>query len=97
MKNYDETQEFMRKTLIGNLLSMSKSLDYQVPDRIKCDVKVKIRKSRLKDINLMTFLGGFSANFIIPDHLGIGKSVSRGFGAVRKLFSNGQGGTECNL
>src|SRR4030067_1999933 len=28
MKNYDETQEFMRKTLIGNLLSMSKSLDY---------------------------------------------------------------------
>jgi hypothetical protein len=27
------------------LLSMSKSLDYQVPDRIKCDVKVKIRKS----------------------------------------------------
>ncbi|MFH0904733.1 MAG: CRISPR-associated endonuclease Cas6 [Methanobacteriota archaeon] len=70
MKNYDETQEFMRKTLTGNLLSMSKSLNYQVPDRIKCDVKVKIRKSRLKDINVMTFIGGFSANFIIPDHLG---------------------------
>lgn len=96
MKNYDETQEFMRKTLIGNLLSMSKSLDYQVPDTIKCDVKVKIRKSRLKDINVMTFIGGFSANFIIPDHLGIGKSISRGFGAVKQLSSNGQGDTGCN-
>ena len=60
MKNYDETQEFMRKTLIGNLLSMSKSLDYQVPDTIKCDVRVKIRKSRLKDVSMMAFIGGFS-------------------------------------
>ncbi|OGH08135.1 MAG: hypothetical protein A2W22_00045 [Candidatus Levybacteria bacterium RBG_16_35_11] len=92
MKNYDETQEFLRKTLIGNLLSMSKSLDYQVPDRIKCDVKVKIRKSRLKDVNVMTFIGGFSANFIIPDNLGIGKSVSRGFGAVRQHTLNDNGG-----
>jgi hypothetical protein len=91
MKNYDETHEFLRKTLIGNLLSMSKSLDYQVPDRIKCDVKVKIRKSRLKAINVMTFIGVFSANFIIPDHLGIGKSVSRGFGAVRQLTLNENG------
>lgn len=83
MKNYDETQEFMRKTLIGNLLSMSKSLDYQVPDTIKCDVRVKIRKVRLKDVNVMAFIGGFTVNFIIPDYLGIGKSVSRGFGAVK--------------
>lgn len=96
MKNYDETQELMRKTLIGNLLSMSKSLNYQVPDKIKCDVKVKIRKMRLKDVNVMAFIGGFSVNFIIPDHLGIGKSVSRGFGAVRRLSSNGQGGTGCS-
>jgi len=75
---------------------MSKSLDYQVPDTIKCDVRVKIRKMRLKDVNLMAFIGGFNVNFIIPDYLGIGKSVSRGFGAVKQLSSNGQGGTGCN-
>ena len=80
----EERQEFLRKTLIGNLLSMSKSLDYQVPGRIKCDVRVKIRKSRLKDVSMMVFIGSFCANFLIPDYLGIGKSVSRGFGAVRK-------------
>ncbi len=84
MKGREERQEFLRKTLIGNILSMSKSFDYQVPDEIKCDVQVNIRKSRLKDINVMTFIGSFLANFIIPDHLGIGKSVSRGFGAVRR-------------
>ena len=85
LKNHEETQEFLRRTLAGNLLSMSKSLDYQVPERIKCEVQVRIRKSRLKDINVMTFIGGFCTNFLIPDYLGIGKSVSRGFGAVKQI------------
>ncbi len=84
MRNREERLEFLRKTLIGNLLSMSKSLDYQVQDEIKCDVQVRVRKSRLKDVNVMTFIGGFCANFLVPDYLGIGKSVSRGFGAVRR-------------
>ncbi len=82
LKDGGERFDFLRKTLTGNLLSMSKSLDYQVPDKIKCDVQVNIRKRRLKDVNVMTFIGGFHANFIIPDHLGLGKSVSRGFGSV---------------
>ncbi len=82
LRGMEERQEFLRKTLIGNLLSVSKSLDYQVPEKIKCDVQVNIRKSRLKDVNVMTFIGGFCTNFLIPDYLGIGKSVSRGFGAV---------------
>jgi len=32
----------------------------------------------------MGFLGTFSVNFEIPDYWGIGKSVSRGFGTVKK-------------
>ena len=86
LKNGDERQGLMRKTLIANLLSMSKSLDYLVADEIKCDVQLRARKSRLKDVNVMTFIGGFCANFLIPDYLGIGKSVSRGFGAVRRCY-----------
>jgi len=31
---------------------------------------------------MIGFLGTFSVNFEIPDYWGIGKSVSRGFGAV---------------
>jgi len=87
MRSMGEREEFLRKTLTGNLLSMSKSLGYQVPGRIKCDVDVSIRKSRLKDVSIMTFIGGFCANFEIPDYLGIGKSVSRGFGAVRRRMT----------
>jgi hypothetical protein len=35
----------------------------------------------------MGFLGTFSVNFNIPDYLGLGKSVSRGFGPVKKTKS----------
>lgn len=84
MKAVDKN-EILKKTLVGNLLSMSKSLEYQVPDRIECELSVNIRKNRLKGVSMMTFVGNFSTNFIIPDYLGIGKSVSRGFGAVRQV------------
>ena len=39
-------------------------------------------KNRLKDVNVMAFVGRFQANFLIPDYLWLGKSVSRGFGVV---------------
>jgi hypothetical protein len=79
-----ERAGLLNKTLTGNILSMSKSLDYQVPDRITCETDVTIRKGRQKDTNIMTFTGTFWANFLIPEYLGLGKSVSRGFGAIIK-------------
>jgi hypothetical protein len=88
LKGKVERDEFVRKILIGNIISMSKSMGYDVPGQIKCDANVHFKKDRLKDVSVMTFTGKFHANFIIPDYLGIGKSVSRGFGAVRQLSFN---------
>jgi hypothetical protein len=34
---------------------------------------------------MIGFLGNFSVNFEIPDYWGIGKSVSRGFGTVKRV------------
>ncbi len=38
----------------------------------------------LKGTPMLGFLGTFSVNFAIPDYWGIGKSVSRGFGTVKR-------------
>ena len=88
LKGIEERDEFLRRILIGNIISMSKSMGYDVPRQIKCDAEVHFRKDRLKDVSVMTFTGKFHANFLIPDYLGIGKSVSRGFGAVKQLSLN---------
>lgn len=83
--NDEARHEFLNRTLIGNLLSLSKGVGYTVPGRIKCDSRLAAGKGRLKDTNVIEFRGRFYTNFMIPDYMGIGKSVSRGFGAVRKV------------
>ncbi len=34
---------------------------------------------------MIGFVGTFRINFHIPDHAGLGKSVSRGFGTVERI------------
>lgn len=87
LKGKPERDEFIRRILIGNIISMSKSLEYEIPSQIKCDVIVHFQKERLKNVNVMSFTGKFHTNFQIPDNLGIGKSVSRGFGAIKQILS----------
>lgn len=83
IEHWDERKELLKKILIGNIISMSKSLGYTVPEPIKANI-VKMREIRtsLKGTPMLGFLGTFSVNFEIPDYWGIGKSVSRGFGTI---------------
>jgi len=84
LSDRDGQHILLRKILIGNLLSVSKGIGYEVVDEIKVDVKVKPQKRNLKNTVMMGFTGTFIVNFDIPNYMGIGKSVSRGFGAVQK-------------
>lgn len=75
----------LTKVLVGNLLSVSKSLEYVVLDEIKAKTSVEPVKVQSKGVPMVGFTGEFSVNFDIPDLFGLGKSVSRGFGTVRCL------------
>lgn len=96
-KNYEQYQklgtwlkrkELLEKILIGNIISMSKSLGYTVPEPIQANIiNLKETQTKLKSTPMLGFLGTFSVNFEIPDYWGIGKSVSRGFGTIRKVGS----------
>jgi hypothetical protein len=96
-KNYEKYQklggwakrkELLEKILIGNIISMSKSLGYTVPEPIKANINnLKEVQTSLKGTPMLGFLGTFSVNFEIPDYWGIGKSVSRGFGTIIKVRS----------
>lgn len=77
--------ELLNRVLIGNILAMSKAFSYIVPDKIVVSADTRLRLSRLKGIDMIGFMGFFAVNFQIPDLLGIGKSVSRGFGTIKKI------------
>ncbi|MDY6966752.1 MAG: CRISPR-associated endonuclease Cas6 [Halobacteriota archaeon] len=79
-------RELLRKTLVGNILSASKGLDYVVLDEIKLDIgRIDQKKCFIKKTPLIGFECDFMVNFLIPDYLGLGKSVSRGFGVIKRL------------
>lgn len=82
--NLIEKEEILKKILIGNIISMSKGLNYTVDKQIFCWVNLKEVSVNLKGKKHIAFVGRFKVNFNIPDYLGIGKSVSRGFGTVKK-------------
>lgn len=80
--NTESKDKLLKSILIGNILSLSKSLAYKIENRIHTKLKLTKSKANFKNNPMITFYGNFFVNFHIPDYLGIGKSVSRGFGAV---------------
>lgn len=81
--NAIERESMLKRILIGNILSMSKGLGYTVPGEIHVWLNLRETMMRLKGIEMKSFIGTFRTNFIIPDFLGLGKSVSRGYGTIK--------------
>ena len=76
----------LERILVGNCLSFAKSFRQNVTMWIQADCsKLRPVSSRLKGITMQGFTGLFSVNFHLPDRVGIGKSVSRGFGTLVRV------------
>jgi len=83
--NQREQIQLLEKILIGNILSMAKGLEYVVTEEIKVkNLKLKMQDIRVKDIKMIGFMGDFEVNFDLPDYIGLGKMVSKGFGTIKK-------------
>jgi len=82
-----ERQEKLKRIAISNILAFYKAFDLILPQeqRILLNLKIKEKSTRFKDQTMLAFSGGFTTNALLPDFAGLGKSVARGFGAVRKI------------
>lgn len=80
-----EKEEFLNKILIGNVLSFYKGVNYRVEEKLYVKVKVFEKLSAFKNNKMTVFTGGFLTNAILPDFIGLGKAVSRGFGAIVRI------------
>ena len=80
-----ERCQLLERVLIGNILSAAKGFDHTVNG----EITVKFNRLRpteclLKDVPMTGFYGSFTVNFQLPPLFGLGKSVSRGYGAVSR-------------
>lgn len=71
--------------LEGHIRSISKSLGYEIDDVIKIRINPKPDYIFQRDVHVAGLFGSFITNFEIPNFLGLGKSVSRGFGTIKQV------------
>lgn len=78
--------ELLQRALVGNLLTLCKGLDLRLAPTQRLTVTPWLTPTEVgfKQQKMIGFRGRFAVNFLIPDGLGLGKSVSRGFGAVSR-------------
>lgn len=78
-----DQSQILEKILIGNILSLAKSIGYVVENELKIsEPDFRLTEAYLKGMKMVGIMGSFRMNFLIPDFWGIGKSVSRGYGTV---------------
>jgi hypothetical protein len=94
--SWHERRDLLKRVLVGNVLSLCKSFDLAVVQRLNAVVDLRPTPVFIKKQKLVGFLGSFSINFQLGSGLGIGHLVSIGFGEVAAVNS-GQDGRDPNI
>ena len=75
-------QQLLTRVLTNQLIAFLRAVGAPTEEKLLAIPEVAERKTMFKDQQMLAFTGGFVANVLLPEAVGIGKSVSRGFGAV---------------
>ena len=78
-------KKLLDRILIGNILSFYKGIGYNARKEILLTSELKEKQTKFKNIDMLAFEGSFVCNAILPEHIGLGKAVSRGFGTIIKI------------
>lgn len=84
LRNSDK-QQFFYKIITGNILSFYKTVGYFAEEKIMLIADLKEKETKFKDKTMLAFSGSFTTNAVLPDYIGLGKSVSRGFGTIKQM------------
>ncbi len=82
MNDWEEKKGLLNSILTGNILSMCKGFNRVVERDIYVHTHIHEEIVPFKGVKMVGFTGEFKVNFKLPDMIGLGKSVSRGFGKV---------------
>lgn len=73
---------FLSKILTANIISFYKGLQHDEKQQILVLPHLKEHITQFKNKKMLAFSGRFICNMELPNYVGLGKSVSRGFGSI---------------
>lgn len=80
----EEKRAYLERILTGNIITLAKGIGWTVDKTIETKIQeVKnVATVNLKGNKLLGFHLDFSSNVFLPNHIGLGKGVSHGYGIV---------------
>ena len=90
LNNELEQIEMLEKILIGNILSFAKGMEWEITEQIKVRIRniQKTKNLKYKNTHLLAYTLDFSTNVDLPQYIGLGKGVSRGYGVLTHQKNN---------
>jgi hypothetical protein len=81
-----EKQDMLNAILVGHILSFFRNtgVELNANERLMAKVNVEEKSTQFKENKMIAFSGSFIVNALLPDEIGLGKSVSRGFGTIKR-------------
>ena len=86
--NNSERVSFLNKLLGQNIVFIAKELGVNLEDKVFTKVNLSsLFPKPVDENNWGAFSGEFSANFNLPNYIGLGNGITRGYGAIYGLFN----------
>ncbi|MBC7571629.1 MAG: CRISPR-associated endonuclease Cas6 [Spirosoma sp.] len=79
-----EQQAQLKRVLTSQLLALFREFGLRLEphERIMVRLNVQERTTQFKNQTMVAFAGSFLTNVVLPNGIGLGKAVSRGFGTI---------------
>lgn len=76
----------LENVLVGNILSFAKGINWTITDKIRLEITdmVKEKWVPVKGVKVKAFDLNFKTNINLPEFIGMGKSISLGYGTIVK-------------
>ncbi len=84
-RNWEEKRGILTEVLTGNIISFFKGVSYTVRADIMLMPNVEQHATHFKGRKMVAFKGGFTTNALLPNYIGLGKAVARGFGTIVRV------------
>lgn len=79
----EQQPKHLKAILTGNILSFFKSMNYRAEANVMVNLKIIAeRETQFKNNAMLAFEASFVTNVVLPEYIGLGKSVARGFGTI---------------
>ena len=77
----------LNKIIVGNVLSFFKAMHLflEPQQRLMAKLDIQPKSAQFKNQRMLAFTGTLVINAALPDGIGLGKAVSRGFGTILRI------------